>query len=32
VQQYRQTLTQSVIDKQAALEKLGYQQYLSQMS
>lgn len=32
VQQYRQTLTQSVMDKQAALEKSGYQQYLSQMS
>ncbi|MEQ9235540.1 5-(carboxyamino)imidazole ribonucleotide mutase [Coleofasciculus sp. E2-BRE-01] len=32
VQQYRQTLTQSVMDKQAALEELGYQQYLSQMS
>lgn len=32
VQQYRQTLTQSVMDKQAALEELGYQQYLSKMS
>lgn len=29
VQQYRQSLTQSVMDKQAVLEKLGYQQYLS---
>lgn len=29
VQQYRQTLAQSVIDKQAKLERLGYQQYLS---
>jgi len=31
VQQYRQSLTQSVMDKQAELDKLGYQQYLSQM-
>lgn len=29
VQQYRQTLAQSVMDKQAKLERLGYQQYLS---
>lgn len=32
VQQYRQTLTQSVMAKQERLEDLGYQQYLSQMS
>ncbi|HEY9653034.1 MAG TPA: 5-(carboxyamino)imidazole ribonucleotide mutase [Coleofasciculaceae cyanobacterium] len=32
VQQYRQDLTQSVIDKQAQLEDLGYQQYLVHMS
>lgn len=31
VQQYRQTLTESVIDKQAKLDQLGYQQYLSQL-
>ena len=30
VQQYRQTLAQSVIDKQAKLEQLGYQKYLTQ--
>ena len=29
VQQYRQTLAQSVIDKQAKLEQLGHQKYLS---
>ena len=29
VQQYRQTLAQSVMEKQAQLDKLGYQQYLS---
>ena len=29
VQQYRQTLAQSVMEKQANLDKLGYQQYLS---
>ncbi|GAB4200180.1 MAG: 5-(carboxyamino)imidazole ribonucleotide mutase [Coleofasciculaceae cyanobacterium] len=32
VQQYRQNLAQSVIDKQTQLDELGYQQYLSQMS
>jgi 5-(carboxyamino)imidazole ribonucleotide mutase len=32
VQQYRQTLTESVLEKQARLEKLGYQQYLAGMS
>ena len=32
VQQYRQNLTQSVLDKQTKLEKLGYKQYLDQMS
>lgn len=32
VQQYRQTLTQSVMAKQQRLEDLGYQQYLRQMS
>ena len=32
VQQYRQQLTQSVIDKQARLEQLGYKEYLSQMT
>ncbi|MGK7904677.1 MAG: 5-(carboxyamino)imidazole ribonucleotide mutase [Hormoscilla sp.] len=32
VQQYRQTLTQSVMAKQERLEDLGYQEYLSQMS
>ncbi|HEY9598828.1 MAG TPA: 5-(carboxyamino)imidazole ribonucleotide mutase [Cyanophyceae cyanobacterium] len=31
VQQYRQNLTQSVMDKQAQLEDLGYQQYLVNM-
>jgi 5-(carboxyamino)imidazole ribonucleotide mutase len=31
VQQYRQKLTQSVMDKQARLDELGYQQYLAQM-
>lgn len=31
VQQYRQTLAQSVLDKQAKLNQLGYQSYLSQM-
>ncbi|MFB2978290.1 5-(carboxyamino)imidazole ribonucleotide mutase [Microseira sp. BLCC-F43] len=31
VQQYRQSLTQSVIDKQARLSQLGYQQYLAEM-
>jgi 5-(carboxyamino)imidazole ribonucleotide mutase len=31
VQQYRQNLTRSVLDKQAKLEQLGYQQYLGQM-
>ncbi|MBW4613468.1 MAG: 5-(carboxyamino)imidazole ribonucleotide mutase [Desmonostoc vinosum HA7617-LM4] len=31
VQQYRQTLCESVIVKQAKLEQLGYQQYLQQM-
>ncbi len=31
VQQYRQTLAESVIDKQAKLDQLGYQQYLSQL-
>lgn len=31
VQQYRQSLTQSVIDKQARLSALGYQQYLAEM-
>ena len=30
VQQYRQTLAQSVIDKQAKLEQLGHQKYLAQ--
>ncbi len=29
IQQYRQTLAQSVMDKQAKLEQLGYQQYLN---
>jgi len=29
VQQYRQNLAQSVLDKQARLEQLGYQQYLA---
>ena len=31
VQQYRQTLAQSVIEKQAKLDELGYQQYLSNL-
>ena len=31
VQQYRQTLATSVMEKQAKLEQLGYQNYLSQM-
>lgn len=31
VQLYRQTLTKSVMNKQAKLDELGYQQYLSQM-
>ena len=31
VQQYRQSLTQSVMDKQARLSHLGYQQYLAEM-
>ncbi|GET43777.1 5-(carboxyamino)imidazole ribonucleotide mutase [Microseira wollei] len=31
VQQYRQSLTQSVMDKQARLSQLGYQQYLAEM-
>lgn len=31
VQQYRQSLTQSVMDKQAKLEQLGTQKYLAQM-
>jgi 5-(carboxyamino)imidazole ribonucleotide mutase len=30
VQQYRQTLEKSVTDKQAKLDQLGYQEYLSQ--
>jgi 5-(carboxyamino)imidazole ribonucleotide mutase len=29
VQQYRQNLAQSVMDKQAQLDELGYQQYLA---
>jgi 5-(carboxyamino)imidazole ribonucleotide mutase len=32
VQQYRQNLAQSVMDKQAQLDELGYEQYLTQMS
>src|SRR4028119_624200 len=32
VQQYRQNLAQSVMDKQAQLDQLGYQQYLAKMS
>ena len=32
VQHYRQTLAESVVEKQAKLEKVGYQHYLSQMS
>ena len=31
VQHYRQTLANSVMDKQAKLEQVGYQQYLSSM-
>ncbi|AFZ22885.1 phosphoribosylaminoimidazole carboxylase, PurE protein [Cylindrospermum stagnale PCC 7417] len=31
VQEYRQTLSESVIVKQAKLEQLGYEQYLKQM-
>jgi 5-(carboxyamino)imidazole ribonucleotide mutase len=31
VQQYRQNLAQSVLDKQAKLEQLGYQQYLEEI-
>jgi 5-(carboxyamino)imidazole ribonucleotide mutase len=31
VQLYRQTLNNSVMDKQAKLDQLGYQQYLSQL-
>ncbi len=31
VQQYRQQLSDIVLDKQAQLEQLGYQQYLTQM-
>jgi len=31
VQQYRQELTTMVLDKQAKLDKLGYQEYLTQM-
>jgi 5-(carboxyamino)imidazole ribonucleotide mutase len=31
VQKYRQTLAQSVLDKQSRLERLGYQQYLAAM-
>jgi len=31
VQQYRQTLSESVIAKQTKLEQLGYEQYLQQM-
>jgi 5-(carboxyamino)imidazole ribonucleotide mutase len=32
VQQYRQHLCQSVLDKQAKLDRLGYQQYLTSLS
>ncbi len=32
VQQYRQNLSQSVMDKQAQLDELGYQQYLTKHS
>lgn len=32
VQQYRQNLSQTVLDKQEKLEQLGYQQYLEAMS
>lgn len=31
VQQYRQSLNQMVLEKQAKLDELGYQQYLEQM-
>ena len=31
VQTYRQTLTESVMDKQSELDRLGYQQYLENM-
>jgi 5-(carboxyamino)imidazole ribonucleotide mutase len=31
VQQYRQSLKDSVMEKQARLEELGYQEYLTQM-
>jgi 5-(carboxyamino)imidazole ribonucleotide mutase len=31
VQQYRQSLTQSVMEKQGRLDSLGYQQYLAEM-
>lgn len=31
LQQYRQSLAESVLDKQAQLDALGYQQYLAQM-
>ena len=31
VQQYRQSLAQSVMEKQTRLDELGYQQYLAQM-
>ncbi|WP_013323176.1 5-(carboxyamino)imidazole ribonucleotide mutase [Gloeothece verrucosa] len=31
VQQYRENLSQSVLDKQSKLEQLGYQQYLERM-
>ncbi|HEY9837917.1 MAG TPA: AIR carboxylase family protein, partial [Vampirovibrionales bacterium] len=32
VQQYRQSLKDSVMEKQARLDQLGYQEYLTQMS
>jgi 5-(carboxyamino)imidazole ribonucleotide mutase len=31
IQQYRQDLSQTVVDKQESLDKLGYQEYLAQM-
>lgn len=31
MQQYRRDLSQTVVDKQARLDKLGYQEYLAQM-
>lgn len=31
IQQYRQNLAQTVLDKQERLDKLGYQTYLTQM-